>query len=79
VLGMDIVWKGKGLKEKGMDAKTGKTIIEMDPVYFRPAEVDVLQGNYTKAKKLLGCEPRIKFKELVQLMTEADYKNEQRL
>jgi GDPmannose 4,6-dehydratase len=76
VLGMKIVWKGKGLKEKGIDTETGKTIIEIDPNYFRPAEVDVLQGDYSKAKKKLGWKPKIKFKELVRLMTEADLEKE---
>ena len=79
VLGMDIIWKGKGLKEKGIDKKTGKTIIEIDPKYFRPAEVDVLQGDYSKAKKLLGWKPKTTFGNLVKIMTEADYKNEQGL
>ena len=79
VLGMNIIWKGKGLKEKGIDAKTGKTIIEIDQKYFRPAEVDILQGDYSKAKKKLGWKPKIKFKELVRLMTEADYGHEQEL
>jgi len=78
-LGMNIVWKGKGLKEKGIDTKTGKTIIEIDSKYFRPAEVDVLQGDYSKAKKKLGWKPKIKFKELVRLMTESDYAHEQEL
>jgi len=79
VLGMNIIWKGKGLKEKGIDTKTGKTIIEIDSKYFRPAEVDVLQGDYSKAKKKLGWKPKTKFKELVRLMTESDYAHEQEL
>jgi len=74
VLGMNIVWKGKGLKEKGINKKTGETIVEIDPHYFRPAEVDVLRGDYGKAKKKLGWEPEIKFKELVKIMTEHDLK-----
>lgn len=77
-LGMNIVWKGKGLKEKGIHKKTGKTIIEIDSKYFRPTEVDVLRGDYSKAKKLLGWKPVVKFKELVKIMTEADYKHEQK-
>lgn len=76
VFGMDIVWKGKGLKEKGVDKKTGKTIIEIDSNYFRPAEVDILQGDYSKARKKLGWKPKIKFKDLVKLMVEADLKLE---
>lgn len=79
VLGMNIIWRGEGLKEKGIDKETGKTIIEIDPKYFRPAEIDVLQGDYSKAKKKLGWKPKIKFKELVRLMTEADYAYEQGL
>lgn len=76
-LGMDLVWKGKGVHEKGMDRKTGKTIIEIDPRYFRPAEVDVLLGDYAKAKKKLKWKPNVTFKELVQIMTDADYAHEQ--
>lgn len=71
-LGFDIVWKGKGLNEKGIDKKTGKILIEIDKRYFRPAEVDVLLGDYSKAKKALGWKPKVKFKELVKMMTESD-------
>ena len=78
-LGMHIIWKGKGLNEKGIDKKTGKTIIEIDPNYFRPAEVDALLGDYSKAKKKLGWKPKVTFKELVKIMTEADYVHEQGL
>ncbi len=77
VLDMNIIWRGKGLKEKGIDKKTGQTIIEIDPKYFRPAEVDILQGDYSKAKKLLGWKPKTTFASLVKLMTEADYAYEQ--
>lgn len=78
-LGFDLVWSGSGVEEKGTDKKTGKVIIEIDPQYFRPAEVDILLGDYSKAKKALGWEPTTKFKELVKLMAEADLKNEQGL
>jgi GDPmannose 4,6-dehydratase len=77
-LGFDIEWKGKGIKEKGIDKKTKKIIIEIDPVYFRPAEVDVLLGDYSKAKKTLGWKPTTTFKALAKLMTEEDYKAEQK-
>lgn len=77
-LGFELEWKGKGEKEKGIDKKTGKTIIEIDPKYFRPAEVDILLGDYSKAKNKLGWEPETKFKELVKLMVEADLKEEKR-
>lgn len=71
-LGIDIEWQGSGVDEKGIDKKTGKTIVEIDPKYFRPAEVDLLIGDNTKAKELLGWEPTTKFAELVKLMAEAD-------
>ncbi len=76
VFGMDLVWEGEGLDEKGIDKNTGKVIIEIDPKYFRPAEVDLLQGDYSKAKRELGWEPRVKFKELVKIMAEADLEKE---
>lgn len=72
VLGMDIEWKGKGLEEKGIDKKTGKIIIEIDPEYFRPTEVDLLLGDPSKAKKVLGWEAKTKFKDLVKVMIESD-------
>lgn len=78
-LGFDIEWSRTGLSEKGVDKKTGKTIIEIDPKYFRPAEVDILLGDYTKAKNALGWEPKIKFEELVKIMTLADYEEESKV
>jgi GDPmannose 4,6-dehydratase len=74
--GMDLVWQGNGLDEKGIDKKTGKTIIEIDPKYFRPSEVDVLLGDPTKAKTELGWTPKISFAELVKEMCETDIKTE---
>lgn len=70
--GIDLIWEGSGLEEKGIDKKTGKTVIAIDPMYFRPAEVDVLLGDYSKAKKAFGWEPKTKFKELVKMMYESD-------
>src|SRR3989344_3078850 len=72
ILGFDIVWKGKGEQEKGIDRNTGKTLIEIDPHYYRPAEVDILLGDATKAKKRLGWKPKVKLKELIRIMIEAD-------
>jgi GDPmannose 4,6-dehydratase len=72
LLGFEIVWKGKGRHEKGIDRKSGKMLVEIDPRYYRPAEVDVLQGDASKAKRKLGWEPKVKFKELVRIMVEAD-------
>lgn len=71
-LGYDIIWKGKGANEKGIDKKTGDVIIEVSEQYFRPAEVDELRGDYSKAKQALGWEPKVSFKELVKLMIDAD-------
>jgi len=66
----------KGLEEKYVDAKTGKAVVEMDPKYLRPTEVDRLVGDASKAKKALGWKPKVKFDELVKMMYEADYKEE---
>ncbi|MEI8096968.1 MAG: GDP-mannose 4,6-dehydratase, partial [Candidatus Moraniibacteriota bacterium] len=71
ILGIDLQWKGKGVKEVGIDRKTKKEIIKIDPRYFRPAEVDVLLGNPAKAKKLLKWTPKTKFKQLVKIMMDA--------
>ena len=72
-LGYDLIWEGKGLKEKGIDKKSGKTLIEIDERYFRPAEVDILLGDASKAKKVLGWKPKISFSTLAERMTLADY------
>jgi GDPmannose 4,6-dehydratase len=72
VAGFEIYWEGKGLEEKGRDAKTGKVLVEISPEFYRPAEVDVLLGDYSKAKKILGWEPKTTFKELVRIMVEED-------
>ncbi|MFA6587790.1 MAG: GDP-mannose 4,6-dehydratase [Patescibacteria group bacterium] len=79
LLGYDIRWKGKSLEEEGFDAKSGKTLIKIDSKYFRPAEVDILIGDASKAKKQLGWTPKTNFKELVKLMVEADYQKEQEI
>lgn len=75
ILDFDFAWEGSGINEKGIDRKTKKTIIEIDEKYFRPAEVDVLLGDYSKAKNELGWEPKTKFKDLVKIMVEADLNN----
>jgi GDPmannose 4,6-dehydratase len=73
-LDIRIAWEGKGLEEKGLDAATGKPIVAIDPRYFRPAEVDTLLGDPSKAHRQLGWEPRISFEELVTEMVTADLK-----
>ena len=76
--GFDIVWEGKGIEERGLDKKTGKTLIEVSAEFFRPAEVDILQGDFSKAKKKLGWQPRTRFEDLVGIMLEADLKRIER-
>jgi len=78
-LGFDLEWQGKGQEEKGIDKKSGNVIVEIDPKYFRPAEVDLLIGDYSKAKKQLGWVPKTTFKDLVKLMVESDLKKEKEL
>lgn len=71
--GIDLHFEGDGLQEKGIDKKTGKVLIEIDPEYFRPAEVEQLLGDPSKAKKLLGWNPRkTSFEELVRRMVRHD-------
>ncbi len=69
---MPITWKGEAEDEVGIDSKSGKTIVRIDPQYYRPAEVEQLLGDPTKAKEKLGWEPKVKFEELVELMLKAD-------
>ncbi len=66
--GMNIVWEGEGNNEVGIDKNTGKVVINVDPKYFRPAEVETLLGDATKAKQKLGWEPKTSFKQLVEDM-----------
>ncbi len=72
-VGISLRWEGKGVDEKGIDENTGKTLVEVDPKFFRPAEVDQLLGDPTKAKKQLGWNPcKTSFEELVKIMTDHD-------
>ncbi len=71
--GIRIGWKGKGPGEKGIDKKTGKTLVEVSPEFFRPAEVNILIGDPAKAKKKLGWRPKTTFSRLVEIMVEADF------
>ncbi len=72
--GITLEWEGKGEKEQGMDPKTGKAVVVIDPQYYRPNEVDYLCGDASKAKEKLGWEPKVTFDELVMLMMEAELK-----
>ena len=73
-VGIEIEWRGKGLNEKGINKKTGDILIEVNPKYFRPTEVDLLLGNPTKAKEKLGWEAKTSLQELVQIMVDYDLK-----
>ena len=71
--GINIRWEGKGIDEKGIDVATGKVLVEVDPTYFRPAEVEQLLGDPTKAKTLLGWNPtKTSFDELIKKMVRYD-------
>ncbi|NTV97575.1 MAG: GDP-mannose 4,6-dehydratase, partial [Chlorobiaceae bacterium] len=77
-LDIDIDWQGSGAAEKGVDSRTGKVLVAIDPEYYRPTEVDLLIGNPAKAKEKLGWEPKIKFEELVRLMAKSDWEKVQK-
>ena len=72
IAGMGIEWEGSGVDEVGRDDKSGKVIVDIDRRFYRPAEVDILLGDPTKAKQRLGWEPKVKFQELVEIMMKAD-------
>lgn len=72
-VGIELRWEGEGINEKGVDLKTGKVLVEVDPKYFRPCEVEQLLGDPTKAKTLLGWNPtKTSFSELVRIMAAHD-------
>jgi len=71
-VGVELEWSGKGVDEKGTDKKSGKVIVEVDPKYFRPAEVELLIGDYSKAKQKLGWEPTHTVEQLCKEMVQAD-------
>ncbi|MEL7665199.1 MAG: GDP-mannose 4,6-dehydratase [Methanosarcina mazei] len=73
-VGIEILWKGKGSDEVGIDSSTGKVLVEIDPRYYRPTEVDLLIGDPSKAKEKLGWKPKVKLEELVKIMITADEK-----
>jgi GDPmannose 4,6-dehydratase len=73
-VGIEIGWQGEGVDEVGVDRATGDIVIEIDPRYYRPTEVDILIGDPTKAKEKLGWEAKVGLEELVKMMVEADLK-----
>ncbi len=70
----ELEWEGEGVREIGRDARSGEVIVEVDPAFYRPAEVDLLLGDASKAEEKLGWAPRVRFAELVQIMMDADIK-----
>jgi GDPmannose 4,6-dehydratase len=70
--GINLVWKGTGIDEKGIDNSTGKILVEIDSRYFRPSEVDLLIGDSSKAKINLGWEPKLQLSKLVKMMVQHD-------
>ena len=72
-VGINIKWQGEKEEEIGIDSTSGNILVEIDPRYYRPTEVELLLGDYSKAKKELGWEPKIKFNKLVELMVESDW------
>jgi GDPmannose 4,6-dehydratase len=76
--GFNIEWRGNGVEEKGIDTKTGKTLIEIDPRYFRPTDVEFLQGDASKAASVLNWKPKTKFEDLVARMMKTDIEENER-
>lgn len=74
--GIDIEWRGKGVNEKGFGSRTKKALVEVSPKYFRPADVDFLLGDASKARATLGWKPRTRFAKLVKIMVDADLRGE---
>lgn len=74
-VGIDIVWQGSGVNEKGINKMTGKVLVDINPRYFRPTEVDLLLGDPSKAEKALKWKRKVNFKSLVHMMVESDMKD----
>jgi GDPmannose 4,6-dehydratase len=74
VLGFDIEWRGTGVDEVGVERASGREIVRVNRTYFRPAEVDVLIGDASRARRELGWSPKVSFPELVEAMCRADLK-----
>ncbi|MBU2583485.1 MAG: GDP-mannose 4,6-dehydratase [Alphaproteobacteria bacterium] len=73
---VEVDWSGTGEDEVGIDRKSGRTLVSIDPRYYRPTEVDLLLGDATKAREILGWQPKTSFNELVKMMVESDLKQE---
>lgn len=73
-VGIEVEWKGTGVEEKGFDKSNGKLLVDINEKYFRPAEVEFLWGDCSKAEKILGWKRKVSFKELVSMMVDSDMK-----
>jgi GDPmannose 4,6-dehydratase len=71
-VGINLEWKGQGIEEVGIDNKTGKTLVDVSPIYYRPLDVNFLQGDASKALVKFGWKPKVRFEELVKIMVKAD-------
>ncbi len=76
--GMPLEWKGQGVNETGVSQNDGRVLVAVDPRYFRPAEVDLLLGDSSKARRILGWEPKTTFNELVKMMVDSDLESVRR-
>ena len=74
-VGIEVNWSGSGVNEVGINLETGEEIINIDPYYYRPTEVDLLIGDYSKAKNEFGWKPKTTFNELVEIMMNFEIKN----
>ena len=74
-MGIELKWRGAGVNEKGVDVATDKVLVEVNPKYFRPAEVELLWGDPSKAEKELGWKRKVTFQELVSIMVDSDMKD----
>jgi GDPmannose 4,6-dehydratase len=77
-VGIEITWQGNGINEKGINCANGKAVVEIDPRYFRPTEVDILLGDAAKARDKLGWRPKTSFSQLVSMMVQEDFRLAQR-
>jgi len=73
-VGIEVKWQGQGIDEMGIDSNTGRILVQVDPRYFRPTEVELLQGDASKARRILGWEPRVQYRELARMMVDEDVK-----
>jgi GDPmannose 4,6-dehydratase len=74
-VGIDIKWIGEGIKEKGIDISNNETVVEISEDFYRPAEVELLIGDYSKAKKILNWSPKTELNELIEIMIKYCKKN----